>query len=437
MSIARSLVLLACALAGPLAAQDAVTLTIATVDNPDMIRMQELSQVFVAENPGIALEWITLGEGELRRTVETDIALGGGRFDVLTLGTYEVPIWGARHWLVPLDDLPAEYEIEDLLPSIRDALSVEETLFAAPFYGESSFTMARTDLLDSAGLTLPDAPTWDDIRAAAEAFHDPDAGIHGICLRGKPGWGENMALLGAMANSLGARWFDEDWRPQFDSPEWRATLDLYLDLMALAPPGAESHGFNEILAMFQAGSCGIWVDATVAASSVNDPEDSVVAGRVGFALAPDAGLGRRANWLWAWALAVPASSDAPEEARRVVAWATSRGYTSLVAEREGWAAAPPGTRLSLYANPDYLAAAPFARLVLRSIQKADPKNPAVEPVPYTGIQFVAIPEFQGLGDAVGREVVAALTGTKSAEEALASAQETALQLMTAAGYLRD
>jgi sorbitol/mannitol transport system substrate-binding protein len=315
-----------------------------------------------------------------------------------------VPIWGERGWLVTLDDLPAEYGVEDLLPSIREGLSVEGSLYAVPFYGESSFTMVRTDLLEEAGATLARGADWDDIRSAAGAMHDPEGGTYGICLRGRPGWGENMALIGSMANSLGARWFDEEWRPQFDTPEWQATLDLYLDLMALGPPGAESK-------RLQRDPCPVRGRALRALDRRHRgrllrhrPAESDVADRVGFALAPDAGLGRRANWLWAWALAVPASSDTAEEARRFVAWATSRDYTALVAEREGWASVPPGTRRSLYENPDYLAAAPFAELTLRSIEAADPGNPTVQPVPYTGVQFVAIPEFQGLGDAVGREV---------------------------------
>lgn len=423
------------ALAPPVVAQEAVTLTIASVDNPDMIRMQALSEEFTAANPGIALEWVLMEEGLLRRTVGTDIALGGGRFDVLTLGTYEVPIWGARGWLRPLDDLPRDYGVEDLLPSIRDGLSVEGVLYALPFYGESSFTMVRTDLLHEAGLELPEAPTWDEVRLAAQAMHRPEKGVYGICLRGKPGWGENMALIGVMANSLGARWFDEDWRPQFDTPEWRATMALYLELMALGPPGAEANGFNENLRLFEEGRCALWVDATVAASFVTDPDVSTVVGQVGFALAPDAGLGKRANWLWSWALAVPASTDAPEAAEAFAAWATSRGYTDLVASREGWAAVPPGTRRSLYENPDYLAAAPFARLTLRSIEAADPTDPAVDPVPYTGVQIVSIPEFQGLGDAVGRQFALALTGEKTGEAALSDAQTIAVQQMTAAGYL--
>src|SRR5436305_11226536 len=124
-------------------------------------------------------------------------------------------------------------------------------------------------LSDKAGLTMPKAPTWDFIADAARKITDKSKEIYGICLRGKAGWGENMAFLTAMSNSFGARWFDESWRPQFDQPEWRRTLDFYVRLMRDAgPPGATSNGFNENLALFNAGHCAMWIDATVAASFV-------------------------------------------------------------------------------------------------------------------------------------------------------------------------
>src|SRR4029078_10355348 len=160
--------------------------------------------------------------------------------------------------------------------------------------------------------------------------------------------------LTAMSNSFGASWFDENWKPQFDQPEWKDTLNFYVNLMKDAgPPGASSHGFNENLALFNAGKCGMWIDATVAASFVTNPKDSTVADKVGFALAPNTGLGKNANWLWAWARAVPASSKNAEAAEKFIAWATSKGYLDLVASKEGWANVPPGTRTSLYNNPDY------------------------------------------------------------------------------------
>ena len=416
----------------------AQTLTIATVNNGDMVRMQALSPAFTEET-GIELNWVVLEENTLRQNVTTDIATNGGQYDVMTIGTYEAPIWAKQGWLTPLDALSAdaEYDVDDILPPIREGLSFEGKLYAAPFYGESSFIMYRKDLMEKAGLEMPEAPTWEFIGEAARAMTDRSADINGICLRGKAGWGENMAFLTAMSNSFGARWFDENWAPQFNTPEWKSTLDTYLSLMADAgPSGASSNGFNENLTLFQQGKCGMWIDATVAASFVTNPDDSTVADQVGFALAPDNGLGKRGNWLWAWSLAIPDSSQNKEAAEQFINWATNKDYLALVAEQEGWANVPPGTRTSLYENPDYQAAAPFAKMTLDSINAANPAEPTVQPVPYTGVQFVAIPEFAGIATNVGQLFSAALAGQMSADDALAQAQDAATRDMTRAGYIK-
>ncbi len=413
------------------------TLTIATVNNSDMIRMQKLTDDFTKANPDIKLNWVTLEENVLRQKVTTDIATKAGQFDVLTIGTYEVPIWAKKGWLDPLDKLGADYDVDDLLPAIRAGLSSDGKLYAAPFYGESSFVMYRTDLMKKAGLTMPEKPTWDFIKQAADKMTDKAAGVYGICLRGKAGWGENMAFLTATANSFGARWFDEKWNAQFNSPEWKKTLDFYVSLMkADGPPGASSNGFNENLALFGAGKCGMWIDATVAAGFVTDPSQSTVSKDVGFALAPDNGLGKRGNWLWAWSLAVPAGSQKVDAAEKFIGWATSKHYTDLVAAKDGWARVPPGTRTSLYKNPEYLKAAPFAQMTLDSINSADPLHPTVQPVPYTGVQFVAIPEFQGIATDVGQDFSAALAGTMTVDAALAKAQASTEDAMKQAGYIK-
>ena len=434
--LAKSL-LGACALAGFSLPAYAETLTIATVNNGDMIRMQKLTDDFTTKNPDIKLNWVTLEENTLRQKVTTDIATKGGQFDVLTIGTYEVPIWGKKGWLVPLDNLGSDYDVDDLLPAIRSGLTVDNKLFAAPFYGESSMVMYRKDLMDKAGLKMPDAPTWDFIKQAADKMTDKAGGVYGICLRGKAGWGENMAFLTATANSFGARWFDDKWNAQFNTPEWKATLDFYVPLLkADGPPGASSNGFNENLALFNDGKCGMWIDATVAASFVSDPKQSKVADKVGFALAPDNGLGKRGNWLWAWSLAIPAGSKKTADAEKFVSWATSKHYTELVASKEGWANVPPGTRTSLYSNPEYLKAAPFAQMTIDSIKAADPTHPTVKPVPYVGVQFVAIPEFQGIATNVGQQFSAALAGTETVDAALASAQSSTESAMKKAGYIK-
>ena len=413
------------------------SLTIATVNNGDMIRMQGLTSEFTKANPDISVKWVTLEENVLRQRVTTDIATKGGQFDVLTIGTYEVPIWAKKSWLVPLDKLGADYDANDILPKIKDAVSVDGKLYAAPFYGESSMVMYRTDLFDKAGLKMPESPTWDFVIDAAKKLTDKQAGVFGICLRGKAGWGENMAFLTAMSNSFGARWFDEKWQPQFNTPEWKKTLSTYVDLMKEAgPPGASSNGFNENLALFNSGKCGMWIDATVAASFVTNPKESKVADKVGFALAPNTGLGKNANWLWAWSLAVPAGSKKVEAAEKFIAWATSKDYLKLVASKDGWANVPPGTRASLYKNEEYLKVAPFAKLTLASIDAADPNKPTVKPVPYVGVQYAAIPEFQGIGTAVGQQFSAALAGSMTVDAALAAAQSATEREMKRAGYIK-
>ena len=412
------------------------TLTIATVNNGNMIDMQKLTDDFTKANPDIKLNWVTLEENVLRQKVTTDIATKGGQFDVLTIGTYETPIWAKKGWLVPLDKLGADYDADDLIPAIRSGLSYDGKLYAAPFYGESSFVMYRKDLMDKAGLTMPEKPTWEFIKQAADKMTDKATGIYGICLRGKPGWGENMAFLTATSNSFGARWFDEKWEPQFNSPEWKATLDYYVPLMkADGPPGASSNGFNENLALFDGGKCGMWIDATVAAGLIGG-KDSKVAGKVGYALAPDNGLGKRGNWLWSWALGIPAGTKNADAAQKFIAWATDKKYLDLVSSKLGWPSVPPGTRTSLYKNPEYLKAAPFAEMTLESINSADPQHPTVKPVPYTGVQFVAIPEFQGIGTDVGQDFSAALAGTMTVDDALAKAQASTTAAMKKAGYIK-
>ncbi|MGV6848801.1 MAG: ABC transporter substrate-binding protein [Marinibacterium sp.] len=412
----------------------AENLVIATVNNGDMIRMQGLTDDFTAKT-GHTVEWVTLEENVLRQRVTTDITTKGGAFDIMTIGMYETPIWGANGWLVPLNNLSEEYDVGDILPAMSGGLSYDGTLFAAPFYGESSMVMYRTDLMEKAGMEMPEGPTWEFIREAAAAMDDPDNGINGICLRGKAGWGEGGAFITVTGNSFGARWFDEDWNAQFDQPEWKDALTFFVNLMNdYGPEGYATNGFNENLSLFQQGKCGMWIDATVAASFVTNPNDSTVADKVGFALAPNhEGVSKRANWLWAWALAIPAGTQKADAAKQFIEWATSKDYIELVASKEGWANVPPGARTSLYENPNYKDI-PFAQMTMKSILAADPQNCCVKPVPYTGIQFVAIPEFAGIATDVSQEFSAVYAGQQSVDEALTKAQALTNDAMEAAGY---
>lgn len=410
-------------------------LTIATVNNGDMVVMQGLSRNFEEANPDIQLRWVVLEENVLRQRTTTDVASQGGQFDVLTIGSYETPIWARRDWLRPLD-LPASYDVNDLIKPVREGLSYNGKLYALPFYAESSMLYYRKDLFAKAGITVPQQPTYPQIREWASKIHDPKNGVYGVCLRGKPGWGENMGFLSTLVNTYGGRWFDMKWQPTINTPAWKNAIGFYVDLLnKYGPPGASSNGFNENLALFSTGKCGMWVDATVAAGLISNPKESRVYDKVGFARAPIEQYPNGSNWLWAWALAIPKTSKSPEAAQRFIAWATSKEYIQLVANENGWVAVPPGTRISTYQNPNYQKAASFAGIVLNSIQSADVTHPAAEPTPYKGIQYVDIPEFQAIGTSVGQTIAAALTNNVSVDRALQQAQSSTERFMRHTGYI--
>jgi sorbitol/mannitol transport system substrate-binding protein len=411
------------------------TITIATVNNGDMVVMQRLSSQFEQLHPDIHLRWVVLEENVLRQRVTTDIATKAGQFDVLTVGNYEVPIWAKQGWLTPMDELPASYDVDDLLKPVRQGLTYEGKIYGLPFYGESAMTYYRTDLFEKAGIKMPEAPTYAEIRGFADKITDKANQIYGMCLRGKPGWGENMAYVTSLVNAEGGQWFDMQWKPQLESAAWHKAIGFYDDILkADGPPGATSNGFNENLALFASGHCGMWIDATVAGGLLYDKKQSTVADKIGFAPMPTGDFKGAPTWLWSWNLAIPTTSKQKDAARTFVTWATSKEYIALVAKENGWVSVPPGTRKSTYDNADYQKAAPFASFVRKAIDVANPDGQTEQPRPYTGAQFVAIPEFQGIGTQVGQTIAGTLTGQTTVDQALKAAQSATERTMRQSGY---
>jgi len=297
--------------------------------------------------------------------------------------------------------------------------------------------MYRKDLADKAGVTLTDHPTWAQVKDLASKIHDPKNGVYGICLRGKPGWGDNMAFISTLVNTSGGQWFDMSWKPQLESKPWKEAITFYVDLLnKYGPPGSSANSFNEILALYNEGKCGMWVDATIAASFITDPKQSKVADKVAFAQAPTMVTPKGANWLWAWALAIPAGSKKSAEAQKFINWATSKDYITLVGKTNGWGTIPTGTRKSTYANADFLKAAKFAAAEKAAIDSANPNDATLPKSPYVGVQFAAIPEFQSIGLATGQQMSSALAGKTSVDAALKASQVAAEREMKKGGYFK-
>src|SRR6266550_2444280 len=421
------------------------TITIATVNNPDMIVMQALTSDFTKKY-GIKVKYVTLPENTLRQKVTSDVATGGGQFDIATVGTYDVPIWAKNKWLVSLQSYFAKlspaaakaYNLNDVIPKVRLGLSYKGSLYAVPFYGESSMTYYNKQLFKAAGLKMPLHPTWTQIRSFAAKLHKPSANRYGICLRALPGWGEFGAPLTTVVNTFGGEWFNMKWEPQLTSSAFEKATNFYVDLIRkYGEPGATSSGFTECETAMAQGKTSMWVDATVAAGQLTDPSKSQVAKDIGFAYAPTEVTPLGSHWLWAWSLAIESSSKNKDAAFKFLTWATSKDYLKLVAEKNGWAAVPPGTRVSTYQNPNYKkAAGAFAPIVLNSMLTADPTHSTLHKAPYVGVQFVGIPEFQNIGTLVTQNLAGAVAGNTSVSSALSLSQTQVTRIMKQAGYLK-
>ena len=402
------------------------TLNVATVNNPQMKDMEQLKSEYEAANPGVTVNFQVMQEADLRATVTADVASGAGQYDIVTIGAYETPQWGANGWLVDLTDSlssDSEYDVDDLLPPVRAVNSYEDKLFAVPFYGESSFLMYRKDILDDAGITFDGTPTWQEVADAAKEVDSSD--MDGICMRGKVGWGDLFGPLTTVIQTFGGNWYDENWDATVDTPEWKEAVGFYktlLDESGEADP--VSYSFPECLTALKEEKAAMWADATVAASLL-EADDSPVKGKMGYVPMPVVETDQ-SGWLWSWNLAVPASTKQQDAAVDFVKWATSKEYIQLVGEKIGWSNVPPGSRTSTYEIPEYQeAAAAYAPLTVEVMSSVNPAQPGVNPQPYIGIQYVSIPEFQDVGNQCSQLVADYLADRTSLDDALAECQSIA------------
>jgi sorbitol/mannitol transport system substrate-binding protein len=412
------------------------TINVAIVDNPQMKDIASLTPKLFTPQSGVKVNYTVLDEGTLRQVTTRDVAAGGRQFDVVMIGMYEAPQFGANGTLVdltPQAKSDSAYQFGDLIPSVRDGLSAGGKLYASPFYAESSFLMYRKDLLKKAGLTMPANPTWQQVADIAQKVNSPSTA--GICLRGKPGWGDLGASFTTVLNTFGGTWWSSTADGKIDKaevsqPEFKQALDFYVNLVKNAgEKDAANASFNECLSQYKDGKVAMWYDATVAAGLL-EASDSPVKGKNGYAPAPvdktDA-----SGWLWSWALSIPKTSQKQDLAWKYISWATGPDYLKEAGSKisGGWAAIPPGTRNSTYKIPQYKkAASAFAGPTLKAMSSAPINNPGTSKRPgLPGVQYVGVPEFQDVGNQCTQQFSAVIAGRSSVDGALSNCQQIASQ----------
>jgi polyol transport system substrate-binding protein len=430
-----ALIVLAAALAAAASGRTAgKTISVAIVANPQMQDIASLTPSLFTAKTGIKVKYTILDEGKLRQVTTRDVGSGGKAFDAVMIGMYETPQFGSAGLiknLSPMAKADTAYNYSDLIPAVRNGLSAKGHLYASPFYAESSFLMYRKDLLSKAGVTMPLHPTWNQVATIAKKVNT--SSLAGICLRGKPGWGDLGAAFTTVLNTFGGTWWSAkaDGTPdkaQVDQPAFKTALDFYAGLVqAAGEKDAANSSFNECLAQYQAGKVAMWYDATVAAGLL-EAANSPVKGKNGFAFAPT-NKTKSSGWLWSWALAIPKSSPDPTDAWKYISWATSAQYIKAAGThtKGGWAAIPPGTRLSTYRIPQYQKAAKaFAGTTLAAMKAAPINNPGTTKRPgLPGVQYVGIPQFQDVGNRCTQLFSSVIAGSLKDTDAISQCQDIA------------
>jgi len=412
----------------------AKTISVAIVANPQMQDIASLTPSLFTAKTGIKVKYTILDEGKLRQVTTRDVGSGGKSFDAVMIGMYETPQFGAAGLLqdlTPQAKSDKTYNFNDLIPAVRNGLSAKGKLYASPFYAESSFLMYRKDILAKAGVKMPLHPTWQQVATIAKKINTPSRA--GICLRGKPGWGDLGAAFTTVLNTFGGTWWSakSDGSPdkaQVDQPAFKTALDFYAGLVQKAgEKDAANSSFNECLAQYQAGKVAMWYDATVAAGLL-EAKDSPVRGKNGFAFAP-VDKTKASGWLWSWALAIPKSSPDSADAWKYISWATSAQYIKAAGTKTkgGWASIPPGTRFSTYKLPQYQAAArTFANTTLAAMKAAPINDPGTTKRPgLPGVQYVGVPQFQDVGNRCTQLFSSVIAGSTKDTDALKQCQDIA------------
>jgi sorbitol/mannitol transport system substrate-binding protein len=411
-------------------------INVAIVDNPQMKDIAKLTPSLFTSKSGIKVNYTVLDEGTLREVTTRDVAAGGRQFDVAMIGMYEAPQFGQNGSLVdltPQASADSAYKLDDIIPAVRNGLSADGKLYASPFYGESSFLMYRKDVLKAAGVTMPAHPTWDQVAAIARKVNKPS--MAGICLRGKPGWGDLGAAFTTVLNTFGATWWSAKPdgsidKAMVDQPQFKQALEFYVNLVKDAgEKDAANSSFNECLSQYKDGKVAMWYDATVAAGLL-EASDSPVKGKNGYAPAPVKET-PESGWLWSWALAIPKTTSKEDLAWKYVSWATGPEYLKEAGPKipGGWAALPPGTRKSTYEIPQYKKAAKaFAKPTLDAMSAAPIDNPGTTKRPgLPGVQYVGVPQFQDVGNGCTEQFSAVIAGRASIDDALKNCQDIASQ----------
>lgn len=328
----------------------------------------------------------------------------------------------ARFFMNPKLADPA-YDPEDLIDGYVQNIGVAGgkkgylpgptgALFGIPFGSETSVFGYRKDIFEKHGLKVPE--TYDELLDLACRIPELEPGMGGLASRGKSGHQASHAFLLHLA-PLGGRVLDDNWNPIVDNEAGVRAGEALKTILDCGPEGGTSFGFAEAKNAFLQGRAAMFLDSTVVAGEVDNPEKSKVVGKVGWAPHP---MGvRRGSQTGGFGIAIPRNAQSKDAAFLLMQWLTSKRADKMIALEGG-----NPSRFSTHADPDVNAKFPHMRIFGEALKHADPDWRPI------------IPVWGKINSDLGTTLSKAMTGEMSVEEALDAVAERTRGIMEEAGY---
>ncbi|MEV8136751.1 ABC transporter substrate-binding protein [Microbacterium aurantiacum] len=413
--------------AGDRMAYEGTTLRVLLKEGYEIEAIQEFKGEF-EEETGITVELEVYDEPTARQKLVLDATSGSGTYDITSGSFWNLPEFVSAGWLEPLDsyieDANDEWLVlEDIPAGALEAMTIDGELYALPHTIIGGMLMYRADVFSELGIEAPQ--TTADILAAAEAIAQQRPDLVPFTARGASTFASLGTELG-WAYGYDALLFDDEGNPQADSPEMVEAMTDFVTLMQeYGPSDAATLTFTQAGEKFSSGSAAMMFDTSGFGTIFEDPEQSSVAGKVGYSL-PTGPAGNSLQWLYNEGLAITADSANKDAAWLFLQWRMSRDVTMRELTDLNRTDVPSLHVLESEEYSSYMAEnglTDFAAALQASWDAS------------TAEHWPFYPEFTEIGDTFAKEISSAITGTTSVKDALGSAQQQLTRIMTDAGYI--
>jgi ABC-type glycerol-3-phosphate transport system substrate-binding protein len=344
---------------------------------------------------------------------------GADQFDVFMVGVRNWSPAITAGWLEPVDQYlddaeasPADW-LDGFPPELLANLQVDGVSYAIPYIASANLLFYNKEMFTEAGLDPDDPPSnLEEVLVAAEVLHKPDERQVGYVGRASRDQNSFAWLMFWLLN--GGRWPapgpDAQWDILLEPESVTATTQITDLYTKYGPDGIATYTFADAQLAMQQGLAAMWYDAAQLGPALDDPEESLIAGNVGYSALEGIGDGYVTGAVWAWALANGTSNGA-------CSWELVKFLTSeelAIAQAVDRTNPSPG-RASVLSDPAVQEAlgAEFLTALAAAIPEA---NPAYAPL---------IPEGGEVRDAIALAISEIIDGADVMESLTKANEEVA------------